>query len=108
MSKKNKTAAVKTQLSKKQIRELEDTMEIALKVCNQRPDDTIQLLHDLCVEFKVSKIEQVQSTQFDRVCRWILYVWTAMQFERRLHTVWREIEEMLEQGQRQLELAKAY
>lgn len=107
MSKKNKTATVKTQLSKKQIRELNAAMDEALKVCAYRDDDPTRLEGDICAEFKVANIYQLQPDRLPQVASWLVVVWPSVDLKRRLTKHWREAREMLEQLQWQIQVAKS-
>ena len=90
MSKKNKTVSAKTQLSKSQLKKLNDAIEEALKVAPQLDPSQIRL--DLFNRFKVSSVEEIKAEQLLPVLNWIELAWPQLEAQRRLRIIWHELQ----------------
>lgn len=91
MSKKNKTATVKTQLSKSQLKQLTDTIDQACLLEGEAKMDPSQLRLDLFKRFEVSSIEEINPAHLLPVLNWIELAWPQLEAQRRLRVIWNEL-----------------
>ena len=91
MSKKNKTAEVKTQLSKSQLKQLNDAIEEACLLEGEAKMDPSQVRLDLFKRFEVSSLEEIDPAQLLPILNWIELAWPQLEAQRRLRIIWNEL-----------------
>ena len=91
MSKKNKTVSAKTQLSKKQLKQLNDAIEEACLLEGESKLDPSQVRLDLFKRFEVSSLEEIEVEHLLPVLNWIELAWPQLEAQRRLRVIWNEL-----------------